>query len=227
MGSVLGENLAVAIGIALSPLPIVAVILMLFTKKARTNSLAFLAGWLLGLGVIGFVVLALVNAGRITLGDEAESLASGVIKLLLGLLLLLKGAPSQWRGRPKEGEEPVMPKWMTAIDGITSGKALGLAFFLSGLNPKNLALNLAAAITIAGAGLTIGEQAISFVVFVIIASVSIIAPVLYYLIAGESAEKTLTIWKAWLNANNATVMAVLFVIFGFKLLGDGLAVLFG
>lgn len=216
-----------AIGKALSPLPIVAVILMLFTKKARANSLAFLAWWLLGLGLVGFVVLALVNAGRISLGDETESLISGVIKLLLGLFLLLRGVPNQWRNRPKEGEEPEMPKWMAAIDSFTAGRVLGLAFLLSGINPKNLALNLAAANTIAGSGLATGEQAILFVIFVIIASVSIAAPVLYYLIAGASAEKTLNTWKGWLIANNATVLAVIFVIFGFKLLGDGLAVLFG
>ena len=227
MGSVLGEILPVAIGIALSPLPIVAVILMLFTKKARTNSLAFLGGWLLGLGIVGFIVLALVNAGRVTLGDETESLVSGVIKLLLGLFLLLRGAPNQRRSRPKEGEEPEMPKWMAAIDQFSAGKALGLAFLLSSVNPKNLTLNLAATVTIADSGLATGEQALTFAVFVIIGSLSIVAPVLYYLVAGKNAERTLTTWKVWLIANNATVMAVLFVVFGFKLLGDGLAVLLG
>ena len=52
----IGEILPLAIGIAISPLPIIAVILMLTTPKARTNGPAFLAGWLLGLVVVAGVV---------------------------------------------------------------------------------------------------------------------------------------------------------------------------
>jgi hypothetical protein len=42
-------------------------------------------------------------------------------------------------------------------------------------------------------------------VFVLLASISVAAPVLYYLVAGQPAEKMLNDWKAWLTANNATV----------------------
>ncbi len=223
---VIGETLPVAVGIALSPFPIVAVILMLFTKKARSNSMAFGVGWMLGLGVVGFIVLALVNAGRVTLGESTESMLSGIVKVLLALLLF-RGAKNQWKNRPQEGEEPEMPKWMETIDDFTIGKSLSMAFLLSGINPKNLALNLSAAVTIANAELGSGEQALTMVIFVLIASLSIAVPVFYYLIAGANAEKMLNTWKAWLIANDTTVMAALFVVFGFKLLGDGLAILFG
>lgn len=50
-----------AIGIALSPVPIIAVVLMLTTERARVNGPAFVLGWLLGLGIIG-VLLLLVAA---------------------------------------------------------------------------------------------------------------------------------------------------------------------
>ena len=226
MITVLGATLPIAVGIALSPFPIVAVILMLFTKKARTNSLAFGAGWILGLGVVGFIVLALVNAGRVTLGESTESMLSGIVKLLLALVLFVAGI-RQWKNRPQEGEEPEIPKWMEAIDDFTVGKSIGMAFILSGINPKNLALNLSASVVIADSGLASGEQALTMVIFILIASITIFVPVIYYLIAGAKAEKLLNTWKAWLIANDATVMAVLFVVFGFKLLGDGLAVLFG
>ena len=42
-----------------------------------------------------------------------------------------------------------MPKWMQAVDTFSAGKALGLGAILSGLNPKNLALTVAAATAIA------------------------------------------------------------------------------
>ena len=104
MESALGSILPQAIGVAISPVPIIAVILMLFTQRARSNGTAFLIGWVLALVVVGSIVLILANAGKISAGGNPSTLAY-VIKLLLGLLFILMSI-RQWRGRPKEGEEP-------------------------------------------------------------------------------------------------------------------------
>jgi hypothetical protein len=40
MGEAIGDSLPMAIGIALSPVPIIAVVLMLTTERARVNGLA-------------------------------------------------------------------------------------------------------------------------------------------------------------------------------------------
>ena len=58
-----GEMLALAGGIAFSPIPIAAVILILMTRQGRRNSLAFVVGWLLGLSALLFSVMRVV--GRI------------------------------------------------------------------------------------------------------------------------------------------------------------------
>jgi hypothetical protein len=221
MGNAIGETLPVAIAVAVSPVPIIAVILMLFTAKARTNSVAFLLGWLLGLIVVGSIVLL---AGDVASDDSGESTVSGVVKLVLGLLFLLL-AVRNWRSRPKAGEEPEMPAWMAAIDEFGTGKSGGIGVLLSGLNPKNLALTAAGAATIAAAGLTSGEEISAFVVFVAIASVTVAAPVLVYLILGERVQGGLNSLKEWLIANNNTVMAVLLVVLGAKLLGDAISIL--
>ena len=76
-----------------------------------------------------------------------------MVVLLFGLLLLAV-AVKQWQGRPKPGETPEMPKWMAAIDEFSAGRSLGLGVLLSGLNPKNLALTLAGAASLAQAGLS-------------------------------------------------------------------------
>ena len=224
MGKILGDILPQAIGVAISPLPIIAVILMLFSKRARSNGLAFMFGWIIALAAVGSVVLILANAGKISAGGTPSMLAYA-IKLLMGLLFLFL-AYRNWQKRPKPGEEPQMPAWMASIDSFTSGKSFGMAALLAGVNPKNLGLALAAALTISQGGLSGSQSWIALLVFVILASITVAAPVLYYLIAGSSAEATLTGWKVWLTANNATVMFMLFLILGAKLVGEGFGGLF-
>jgi hypothetical protein len=170
-------------------------------------------------------VLLAAQAGKVAAGGEPTA-ASFAVKALFGLLFLAL-AVKQWRSRPKPGDDPAMPKWMATIDSFGAGKSFSIAALLAGVNPKNLGLTLAASLTIAQADLTGADPWIALGVFVLIGSISVLVPVIYYIAAGESAAKTLTVWKAWLATNNATVMAVLFLVFGAKLLGDGLGGLLG
>src|SRR5512132_3040045 len=89
------------------------------------------------------------------------------------------------------------------------GAALGLGALLAAANPKNGALTIAAAASIASAGLAGGEQALTLAVFVLIGSVGVLAPLVLYLAAGKRAAKTLDGWKTWATDHNAAVMAVL------------------
>ena len=114
-----------------------------------------------------------------------------------------------------------MPGWMGAIDEFTPVRAFGLAVLLAGVNPKNLGLTLAAGSTIAQAGLADAEPWIVLSVFVALASLTVVLPVAYYLVAGESAKRTLDSMKSWLTTNNATVMSLLFLILGVLLVGNG------
>jgi threonine/homoserine/homoserine lactone efflux protein len=224
MGAAIGDVLGLAAGVAVSPLPIVAIILLLATPRGRANGSLFAVGWLVGLSVLGAVVLLL--AGPADPSDDGQPAAwTGWLKLLLGVLLLLL-AGRQWRARPAEGAEPEMPRWMAGLDRLRPGQALGLGALLSAVNPKNGGLTIAAAASIAGAGLAGGEQAVALAVFVLVGSAGVLAPLILYLAAGERAARTLESWKNWAGAHNAAIMAVLFLVFGFKLVGDGIAVLF-
>lgn len=220
MGEAIGAILPHAIGVAISPVPIIAVILMLLSRRAGANAPLFLVGWLAGLAVVAVIVLLMAGSADVD-SEETPSKAASAIKLVLGLLLLFL-AMMQWRGRPKAGEEPEMPKWMTSIDSLTPVAALGIGALFSALNPKNLALTLAAALVIAQAGLRAGESAVSLVVFVAVASISVATPVLLFFVLGERAQRVLNEWKSWLAENNATVMAVLLVVLGVVLIGNSI-----
>jgi hypothetical protein len=221
MGQALGEMLPLAIGIAISPLPIIAIILMLITPKARSNGLAFLGGWMLGLAVVGTVVLIVANTAGIATSSGPSRTVSW-IKLVLGLLLLVV-AWRQFRKRPKPGEEALLPKWMRALDGFTPTRSLAIGALLSGVNPKNLILNATAAAGIAQSGLGGFQQAVVLLVLVIVGSLGVMAPVGVYFAMGDKAAHVLDGWKTWLAANNATVMMVLFLVFGVTLIGKGIS----
>ena len=221
MGSAIGQTLSLAVGVALSPVPIIAVILMLVTPKARSNGPAFLVGWLVGLAIIGAVVLLV--AGPANANDDGEPATwVDVLKLVLGLLLVLV-ALRQWHGRPHEGEEAATPKWMGAIDAFTPAKAAGAGAVLAGANPKNLLLAVAAAAAIAQTGIPGGEQAVAYAIFALIGTIGVGAPVAIYFAMGDRAGPILDGLKAWMGQHNAVIMTVLCLIIGAKLIGDAIA----
>jgi hypothetical protein len=221
MGQAIGNVLPMAIGVAISPVPIIAIVLMLGTPRARTNGPAFAVGWLAGLTIVGTIVLLLAN-GNATSDTGAPATWASVLKLLFGVLFLLLAAHS-WRGRPKPGEEAQMPKWMQAIDGFTGGKSLGVGALLSGLNPKNLALTAAAATAIAQTEISGGQQAVALAVFIILGSLTILAPVAIYFLMGAKAKEILDGLKLFMGAHNAAIMTVLLLVLGAKLIGDAIA----
>jgi threonine/homoserine/homoserine lactone efflux protein len=220
----LGDLLPAAVGIALSPLPIAAVILMLFSARARVNGLLFIAGWIAGLMVVGSAVLVL--GGGSSGSSDDPSPASLWLKVILGAALLILGF-RDWRSRPDADAEPATPKWMASVDAFAPWKAFLLAILLSGVNPKNLALDIAGVTTIAQADLTQAAEWLWLAVFVVLASLTVVAPVAYYLVAGARAEGTLTAMKTWLIRHNAAVIGVLLLVFGVKLLAEGVQGLVG
>lgn len=216
----IGDLLPSAVGVALSPVPIIAVILMLGTPKARVNGPAFAIGWVAGLIVVSVAVLALASGAS----DSSSSAATGVnwVTLLLGLLFLGMAA-MQWRSRPKGGEEAKLPKWMAGIDTFTPAKSLVLGAALSGVNPKNLALTVTASGAIAKADLSGSETAIAVAVFVVVGSLTVAGPVLFYVAAAAKASGPLAATKEFMANHNVIIMMVVLLILGAKLIGNGLA----
>ncbi len=221
MGQGISEVLPFAIGIAISPMPIIAVILMLFSPRAKVNGPMFLFGWVLGLSVASGVVYLLSDAANASTDSTSSDTVSWV-KIGLGVLLLAL-ARRNWAKRPKAGEAPELPKWMAMVDSITPIKAFGLAVVLSVVNPKNLALVIGAAAGLGQLAISTGDAVVALVVFVVVASLSIALPVIYDLVGGAHARATLDDMKTWLSTNNNAVMAVLLLVFGVVLLSRGLA----
>jgi threonine/homoserine/homoserine lactone efflux protein len=217
----IGDVLPLAIAAAISPFPIIGVVLMLVTPRARLNSLMFVLGWLTGLavvGAIGLTILGAAGAGK----DGKPSAGASLFEIVVGAVLLAFAA-RQWHKRPAPGEEPELPKWMSAVEHFSPGQAATTGLALSGVNPKNLILTLAAATSIAATNLPGIDQVIAFAIYGLIATLGVAAPVLVYFTMGERAPVILDDLKNWLGRNNAAIMAVIFAVIGAKVLGQGIA----
>ncbi len=220
MGQGIAEVLTYGIGVAISPLAMIAVILMLFSSRAKVNGPAFVVGWMLTLAVvftIAYVVSHQTNASTSTATSDTISWG----KIVFGVILLLLAARN-WRNRPAPDAEPEMPKWMAKVDALSPGKALGCAGIMAGANPKNLLLTIAAAAGLAQLGLSTSDAIVGLIVFVVIGSFTVAGPVVYYFLGGERSKAVLVSLKEWLAFHNAAVMAVLLLVFGIDLIAKGL-----
>jgi threonine/homoserine/homoserine lactone efflux protein len=219
LSEAVGDLLVSAAAVALSPIPIVAVVVMLGTPRARSAGLAFSAGWVAGLATVSVIVVVVLADS-----DDPDSVAAtGVdwLDVAVGVLFLLL-AGAQWKRRPRPGRPPETPRWMATVDTMTPARAAGLGVLLSGANPKNLALTLAASASIAEAGLDRTDTLIAVAVFVALGSVTVAGSVLFYLTFPARAERPLSVVKQFMADNNATIMMVILLLLGAKLLGNGL-----
>lgn len=210
---------ALGLGVALSPVAVIAAILLLVSPGGRRKGAAFLAGWVGALTAVGFVVVAL--EGAVGTADAAGpgwigpavSLAAGALLLVYGALRLLR--------RPGPGDDDPTPGWMTAMESAGTGRAFGTGALLAAVKPKNLVLTLAAATTIAEAGMSVPASAASLIAYLALASAGVGAPLVVAVALGGRSEAMLARWKGWLTAHNAAIVAVVLLAFGALLTWKG------
>ncbi|NUP28920.1 MAG: GAP family protein [Nocardia sp.] len=216
MGTVIGDLLPLAVGVSISPIPLVAAILMILSKNASAAAGGFAAGWTAGI-VLATVVFTLLAAVIGLSTDSEPSAAVAWMKIGLGLLLLAV-AVAQWGHRSDTAE----PGWMRGIDRLTAGKALLLGAALAAVNPKNLLLCASAGVTVGASGLRVGAQVVAVVVFTVLAAASVLGVVVGYAVAADRLRGTLDRARAWLEANNHVVMAIVLSVMGAVVLGKGI-----
>ncbi|MEU0612904.1 GAP family protein [Streptomyces albogriseolus] len=221
MGEAIGQILSYGVAVALSAFPIIGVVLMLATPRARTNGPALLLGWSLGLALVGTIVLLVSGGvGPSDQGQPADWVSA--LDLTLGVLLLWV-AVKEWRGRPRDGKEVPLPKWMRTVDSFTPVKALALGTAMSALNPKNLLLSIAAASAIARTDTSAGAQAVALAVYVVLGALGPGTPVVLYFALRERSKHILDELKLWMEQHNTAIMAVICLLFAAKLVGNAVS----
>jgi threonine/homoserine/homoserine lactone efflux protein len=214
--SIVTELLPLALIIALSPLSIIPGILILHTAHRRTNGPAFLVGWLLGLTAltVAFIGVSALFAGP---GHAPPRWASW-LRIAIGVALIAFGIV-RWLGRHRRPHE--IPGMRHIADART-GKALTIGALLTLVNPKVLFVCAAAGLAIGTAGLQTRGMALATVAFVGLAGCTVALPIVAYMVFGARLDPTLERLKAWMERNNAALVAGILVIIGLLLLYKGI-----
>ncbi len=220
MNQAIGESIVFAVGVAISPLPVIGVILMLLSKRSGANSLAFLMGWVLGIAGALTAVIAIGSAIGLTSHDAQNG--TSTFKVVLGVILVVMGM-RRVRRHPAPGETPKPPKWLVSIEGIGPGKALGTGLVLAAVNPKNLILIIGGGLAIAQATHeTVTQEIIAGAIFTVLAASTVVLPVVAYNVAREPATKMLVTLRDWLSTHANAVLGTVFALLGVLLIGKGI-----
>jgi len=220
IGPVIAEVLPFAVALAMVPTPVIKMVRMLLSGQARTNGIAYITGRALGFLVAVAIVLVLGGAVHLATHRTA-SLVAAVIKLLLGVLLILAAA-WLWRDRSDPDDEPQPPGWMRRTSASRPISTFAVSFLIAGADPRNLPSTIGAGLDIAQAGLPVGRSAIVLAVFVVVGTATVVLPLFVYLASGPAVQRKLDPFKAWLVANNQTVLTVVFLLLGVVLIGKGI-----
>jgi hypothetical protein len=218
----IGDILTPALGVALSPFPIVAVILMLSSDRAKIKGIAFVAGWMLGLVAVVGLLLVIAHRSGIESTDDGPSTTASVVRLLAGIGLVVL-ALRKWGSRPGKDDTPPMPKWMASLEQATPVSAIAFGAGLSGLNIKNLMFNIVAGTAIASSGASTSGEAVAWVLYILMASVTVIVPLAWYLIAPATASARLEGTRAWLIHNSSLMVAMLLLVIGVSQIGEAIS----
>ncbi|MCX4546975.1 GAP family protein [Streptomyces sp. NBC_01565] len=215
-----GAVLPMALAVALSPFPVIGTVLILAGRQGRRNGLLFAAGWIAGLGVAAALVVVVFGGA-----DDPESPSSAIAdwgRVFAGAALIVLGARTWWQ-RPRAGDEAETPRWMASLDDVSALRALVLGLLLSGANPKNLVLTASAATSIVETGAHDGDLIVAVTVFVLVGSCTVLGAVIIHLLGGQRAASFLESVRQFMITNSAVITAIVLLLLGASILGEGLS----
>ena len=218
----IGEILPLGLAIGLSPFPLIATVLLLLSERAHLSGPLFLVGWVAGT-IIAVTSFTLLSAALERSDPSDQGWFEGVGQIVIGTVLLVLAA-RKWQ-KFLTGTAAELPGWMASITAASPGRSLALGLGLSTVNPKNLLVAAAAGLTLGSAYLETSAVLIGIGSYTLLASVTVILPVLVHGLWPARSTNALRALESWLTANSTALMALLLTIFGVVVLGNGIGAL--
>lgn len=211
MLSALGQLFPLAIAAAISTVPITVTLLILLSDRRSTAAIPFLAGTVLGVAILLTVTTLAAHslpAGR----PRNPPTAVGVLEILLGVALVVYGLVTL-RRRHDPDEGPARATRIGGLEALRAGPAFGLGLALS-LRPKSLLLVFAASLALRSQSLGLELVAVAIAFYTVLATSTVVVPILLTLLAPARMEPRLRSTRAWMDANGPRLTAGLMLLVG-------------
>ena len=224
MGSALISVVFIGIATAILPFAIIIALFLLRGEGGLPKAIAFVAGAIavrIVQGILfGYIFVSSADAD----GESGSELMTSTLLLVLGILLLIT-AFMKWR-REEDPDAPP-PKWMATISGLSTAKAFGLGALLVAVSAKQWVFTLSAIGLIAEAPLSPVQDVIVFLVYVLVAALLVLLPIIVCAVAPRQSGRMLAAAQQWLEEHNRQIMIVASLVFGLLFLYRGISGLLG
>ncbi|WP_406248357.1 GAP family protein [Microbacterium sp. M] len=225
----------VALGVVLSPLAIMALVAVLLSQHARSNGIAYLLGWIIGLAGLTTLCLWLFDVFEVHALAEPPIWVP-VLRIIIGVFLFAAAVWVYRKGRahiiqmskattPQEvaAASPQLPGWLQAVSRFRPGRTFLLGIGLFVLNPVDASCAIIAALDISLSGLDATAQVLFALGFIVVGTLPIALPVLYVLARGENAQPLLDRVRTWIAGNTHVLNAALLLVIGAIQLQKGIS----
>lgn len=217
MVDVVGDLVPYALGVALSPVPLIAVLLVLGAPAGRVSGAAFVAARVIS--VAGVATVAALVAELLP-ERNGTSPVGDVLRISLGVALMVWAVVKVARQRhtPKDRSEPA---WMVALGGASPAQAARIGVVLSAANVKELAFGVGAGLTIATGELEGAAAVAAAVVYSLLACLlSVVAAVAFWFFE-DRVSLALDRTRVWLARKSTFLIALVLLVIGAVLVGEG------
>jgi len=208
--SVVIESLLLASSGLLSFGSITIVILLLTSDRGWTNGLGYTLGYYTSYTIIGILVVLLGYQSSTNVQSGSSNILPVILLFLSGLLFFI--AFRSWRKPPTT--EKKENRFFAIVNGIRPIKAFGFGALVTVINFKNLALFLAAQSVVVLSDLSLMEKLLASVLVAMVFSLSVIIPVILYIIFPNSGKELLSGLKDTIDQHSRIISIWVPILFG-------------
>jgi threonine/homoserine/homoserine lactone efflux protein len=213
--------LPIGLAVALSSVPITAMLVFLGSTRARQSGPAFLIGY--GLGLMVVTILFAVGVAALPPGRRGpQDTVVGTVEIILGAGLVAYGI---WLiAHRRQRERPPGSGRLKRLESLGPIPAAGVGLVLN-IRPKSLVLAVAAGIALGASGFGTTGLVISFLVYIGLGLSTVIVPVIVYFRSSGKAAEEIARARRWITKNGHVVTVTVVLMLGAVLIGAGIATL--
>jgi threonine/homoserine/homoserine lactone efflux protein len=213
--------ISLAIAATLQPPQVIAMVILLRTRRGTANGLAYIGGmtaFRVTLGGVSWILLSGLE-GSIERGGGDFNILVGAILVVLGLLMWVYALR---QGVSAPGEDEVAASWLDRLEDISPRQAflVGLAFLA--LDPRDWIIDLSAVNLIAEADMSGIQSLVAYLAYILLAQSLLWVPLLLTLVVPDQAARGLSALNAWMKKHEKRIEIIVAIVFGLLFIAIGL-----